>query len=534
MAGGAVVAITIRGIDDFSNTFDKASSGMNALSSAFKIGAAAVAATGVAVAAFGASAIKAAMDQETAQNRLTQILRTSRDATDEQINSLLQQAKALELVGVVSEENIITTQSQLATFDLEAASIQALTPSILDYVVAEKGASASTEDFRQMTNGLAQALNGNFASLTRTGFVLDEATKELIKTGTEEERIAALTQVLNSTYKDFNETARGTAAGGLQALNNQFQAIKGELGTQLLPVLVDLTTLFSKEILPAIQPLIPLIGDFLTSAIEKLLPYLPKLIDRFMVFIEFCLDLFDALEPLIEPLMELAFVLFDALLEILIPLLPTIKSVADILGRLLTAFMPLIQPISNIIGLIADLAIILIEQLAKQIEFFMPFIEWWVDGFTKIINVISLVVGWIKDLIGWLSKISFGIFDTGAKSIDKTTKAIDNYSSSINQNPFTSSTNQNPFTSSTNQQPTFTLPMIDISPNVIRLNDFIMHPNGKIIQPHSNDTIMGFKGSSPIGGEQLTIIIEGNNIYGTDPDDIADALAKKLNSMIRI
>jgi hypothetical protein len=43
-----------------------------------------------------------------------------------------------------------------------------------------------------MTNGLAQALNGNFASLTKTGFVLDDVTKDLIKNGTEAERTAAI------------------------------------------------------------------------------------------------------------------------------------------------------------------------------------------------------------------------------------------------------------------------------------------------------------------------------------------------------
>lgn len=33
---------------------------------------------------------------------------------------------------------IATTQSQLATFNLQAESIEKLTPAILDYVVAEK------------------------------------------------------------------------------------------------------------------------------------------------------------------------------------------------------------------------------------------------------------------------------------------------------------------------------------------------------------------------------------------------------------
>jgi hypothetical protein len=64
---------------------------------------------------------------------------------------------------------------------MSAKAIEQMTPAILNYVVAEKWAEASAEDLKAATNWLAQALNGNFASLTRTWFVLDEHTKNMIK-----------------------------------------------------------------------------------------------------------------------------------------------------------------------------------------------------------------------------------------------------------------------------------------------------------------------------------------------------------------
>jgi len=51
---------------------------------------------------------------------------------------LNRQAQALERVGVVAAGNVTTTQAQLATFDLQAQTIERLTPAILDYVTAEK------------------------------------------------------------------------------------------------------------------------------------------------------------------------------------------------------------------------------------------------------------------------------------------------------------------------------------------------------------------------------------------------------------
>jgi hypothetical protein len=180
-------------------------------------------------------AISAAVEAQAEQNRLRQILITTGGATEAQVKQLIAQADALEKVGVASAGNIQTAQAQLATFDLQFETIQRLTPAITDYVIAEKGATASAEDFKSMTNALAQALQGNFGALTKSGFVLDDFTKEQIKSGTEAERSAALVEVLNSTYEGFNETARDTAEGQMVALRNSFNAVRTEIGTALLP-----------------------------------------------------------------------------------------------------------------------------------------------------------------------------------------------------------------------------------------------------------------------------------------------------------
>ena len=211
--------------------------------------------------AFGISSVKAASEAEAAQNRLRQILLTTGGASEQQVEALNKQAKALENLGVVSAGNITIAQSQLATFDLQAETIRKLTPAVLDYVTAEKGAAASADDFKQMTNGLAQALQGNFASLSRTGFVLSETDKSLIKNGTEAERTSSLVKILNSTYKDFNETLRGTTEGRLQVLRNQFNDLQERIGKALLPVMESLMTLIETKLAPAFDKLVKKFED---------------------------------------------------------------------------------------------------------------------------------------------------------------------------------------------------------------------------------------------------------------------------------
>jgi hypothetical protein len=190
--------------------------------------------------AFGKASVKAALEAQAQQERLANLLKVTVGATDAQVQSLNDQAAALQAIGVVNKENITQTQSQLATFNLQIDTIKQLTPAILDYVTAEKGAAASADQFKQMTNGLAQALNGNFASLTAVGFVLDEQTKKTIKSGTETERAAALVKVLDSTYKDFNKNLANTPTGQMQKLANAADDAKQIIGVGLLDALTGL------------------------------------------------------------------------------------------------------------------------------------------------------------------------------------------------------------------------------------------------------------------------------------------------------
>jgi hypothetical protein len=244
----------IKGVDKSVQT---ASTGMtNFMGKIKQIGASlGIAFAGTQVIAFGRDVIAQAQEAEAQQQRLYQLMKVGTGATDEQIASLNAQADALQKVGVVTAGNITQTQSQLATFNLQADTIKALTPAILDYVTAEKGATAGADEFKQMTNGLAQALNGNFGSLTRVGFVLDENTKKQISSGTEAERAAAIVEVLNSTYKDFNKELRNTPEGRMQVLRNDFDQLKEDLGKKLLPVIKILTDFLTDKLIPGLRSL---------------------------------------------------------------------------------------------------------------------------------------------------------------------------------------------------------------------------------------------------------------------------------------
>lgn len=182
--------------------------------------------------------------------RLAVLTKNSTDATNEQIYALRDQAEELEKVGVISAGNILTLQGQLATYDLTTDSIRTLTPALLDMAVAERGVNVTQQDMISFAEGVSRALQGNYASLQKRGFILSEDTKKIIENGTETERVAEITKVLNSTYEDMNSIMSQTASGSMAQMANKSDALKQSVGQHLMPVVgllidnfVDLITI---------------------------------------------------------------------------------------------------------------------------------------------------------------------------------------------------------------------------------------------------------------------------------------------------
>jgi len=162
--------------------------------------------------------------------KLEHLLKKTTEATDEQVQSLLDQASALQKIGVVGDEVTIALQAQLATFELNTDTIKKMTPAILDMVVAEKGVNATTEDMISFGNAFGMAMEGNYASLTKRGFKLDENTKNIIALGTEEQKATAITKYLTDTYAGLNQQMQNTSQGGMISLQNSFGDFKEQLG----------------------------------------------------------------------------------------------------------------------------------------------------------------------------------------------------------------------------------------------------------------------------------------------------------------
>jgi len=267
-----------------SNISNKVGGVGGALQTMAKVGLAGAVTGFAALGAVAKSSFTAFAEAEATQTRLTQILRTTNDATDEQIKALLAQADALEKVGVVSGDAITAAQGTLATFDLQTESIERLIPSFLNMVVAEKGVNATTDDMIGLANGLGKVLQGQVGALSKQGFVFDEVTEKILKFGTEEEKIIALSGILDSTYEGLNETMRGTAEGGMKGLQMSFGKLQEIIGATVAEAVTPFVTTLSEwaqepETQEKIQEIAKAVAEFakqLAPVVQVLIPALIK------------------------------------------------------------------------------------------------------------------------------------------------------------------------------------------------------------------------------------------------------------------
>jgi hypothetical protein len=121
------------------------------------------------------------------------------------------------------------------------------------------------------------ALQGNYRRLERLGIVLNDAQREIIKTGDELERIAVLNEAIARNFGGMAEALSNTPEGKLQSMRNAIADINLETGQRLQPIWMSIVSMFYAH-MPQIIALIAGIGnaavrvaDFFASSVLPVL-----------------------------------------------------------------------------------------------------------------------------------------------------------------------------------------------------------------------------------------------------------------------
>jgi len=244
-------------IDDLKNKLNQADNAVETNSekiSAFgKKAAAAFAVAAAAAVAYGTKlavdGVKAAIEDEAAQLRLANALRTATGATNDQIKATEDFILKTSLATGVADDSLRPAMQRLAVSTKDTGEAQRLLSLALD-ISKGKGIELET-----VANALGRAQDGNTAALGRLGLGLSAAELSTL-TFTE------VQTKLSELYGGAAAANAETFQGKIDRLKVGFDEAKESLGTALLPQVEKFITFLNNEGIPKLNGFIAgLTGD---------------------------------------------------------------------------------------------------------------------------------------------------------------------------------------------------------------------------------------------------------------------------------
>jgi hypothetical protein len=189
---------------------------------------------------------EAAQQFAVSQQQLTTIMQNNMNATDEQIQSIISLAEAQQQLGVVSQSAQVAGAQQLAMNIQQAETLQTLIPLMNDLAVQQYGVNVSQQSMTRIASELNRAMGGNARRIERLGIAFSDAQMEIMKTGTEAERLAVLLEAIPARVDGMNAAFAQTEVGRLAQLNillentrqnigEVYNSLRAEFGTAVLP-----------------------------------------------------------------------------------------------------------------------------------------------------------------------------------------------------------------------------------------------------------------------------------------------------------
>ena len=119
---------------------------------------------------------------------------------------------------------------ELATYVKEVESVKKLMPVLNDMVAQQYGYDATGGAAVGIATMLGKVMNGSTTALSRYGYDFTDEQANIIKYGTEAEKVATVTEVIEASVANMNEALAQTPTGKMKQLSNNFGDLKESLG----------------------------------------------------------------------------------------------------------------------------------------------------------------------------------------------------------------------------------------------------------------------------------------------------------------
>lgn len=184
------------------------------------------------------SCTKEAINAEFADTKMAQALKNASHATDEQVKELKDYAEALQFKVGISDDEIKSGISMLATFKLTTAQIKKATPALIDMAAAYKKNTGEAVDLQQVSIMIGKATGGElYKNLQKVGIVFNENQLAMLENADAGERLRIVTEELGNEFGGQALAQADTFGGKITILGLYFDDFKEKVGMALLTAL---------------------------------------------------------------------------------------------------------------------------------------------------------------------------------------------------------------------------------------------------------------------------------------------------------
>jgi cell pole-organizing protein PopZ len=348
--------------------------------------------------------------------KVSRVMKNTTNATDDQVQAIIDLTAQQEKLGVVSQETQLAGLQELGTYVEHKESLEKLLPVMNDMIAQQYGIGASMESASGIATMMGKVLgNGQVDALSRLGYKFNDAQKQVLKFGTEEEKVAMLTEIIEQSVGGMNKALAQTDAGRMQIAKSYFEDFqktagktfndfKNKVVSTFLPQIMNVTTALQNmltgkiDIKNGMQQIINTLSDGLKTIKNKLPQFLQTGTEIIKSLIQGLVDGLPEIVPtIVDILMQLVQFIIDNLPIILDGVIQVVLQVAQALGEQLPTLIP-----------------VLVDGILKLVDTILDNIDLFVDA------SIEIIMGLADGLINALPKL----IEKAPEIVEKLVKAI--------------------------------------------------------------------------------------------------------------
>lgn len=175
--------------------------------------------------------------QIASEKQLAQVM-ANMGATRDEFDSIKKTASNIQGYTTYGDEALIAGAGELATYLQSGDAIEAMMGTLANYSAGMGGMEVDKAGMVEYATQLGKALDGQFDGLRKKGFDVTDAQKKILELGTEMERVAVITEIIDQSWSGLAESLANTPQGQLIQMSNAWGDIKETLGMYVYPTVL--------------------------------------------------------------------------------------------------------------------------------------------------------------------------------------------------------------------------------------------------------------------------------------------------------